>query len=126
MKLFLQTIMILMVLSVIGSCSDNGNDNYTTPTNLVGTNWKCSMAKAFDENLEYIILKYTSANGVEYWTKHKNVEFKRGWIGTYTISSDVIVIKGGDPEKTIPGTVKGVTMNLTLVDGTAPFTFILE
>lgn len=115
-----------MVLSVIGSCADNGNADYTTPTNLVGTNWKCSTVKALDENLEYIVLKYTSASGVECWTKHKNVEFKRGWIGTYTISSDRIVIKGGDPEKTIPGTINGVTMNLTLVDGTDPFTFILE
>ncbi|HET6556375.1 MAG TPA: hypothetical protein VFG54_03615 [Prolixibacteraceae bacterium] len=126
MKVFLNVLVILMTLFVVSSCSDDDKEDAQTPQNLVGTTWKCETMKLLDPDLEYVILKFTSATGVEGWTKYKEEEFKREWMGTYTVSGKAITIEEEEAGETFTGTISGVTMNLTVVEGIPPFTFVLQ
>lgn len=126
MKAFLNVMMILMTLFVVSSCSDDDKEDVQTPQNLVGTTWKCETMKLLDPDLEYVTLKFTSDTGVEGWTKYKEEEFKREWMGTYTVSGKTITIVEGVAQETLTGTISGVTMNLTVINGVPPFTFILQ
>lgn len=118
---------LLMLLIVTGSCSKDENDtDFTTPSNLVGTTWKCSTDLDWDEDLEYLTLKFTSTTGVEGWSKYKNRDFQQDWIGTYTISGKTITIDEGELEETIIGTINGVEMNFPNADGDGYLTFTLQ
>lgn len=126
MKALLNVLVILMTLIVVSSCSDDDKEDVQTPQTFVGTTWKCETMKLLDPELEYVTLKFTSATGVEGWTKYKEEEFKREWMGTYSISGKVITIVEDEGQQTLTGTISGVTMNLTVMEGIPPFTFILQ
>lgn len=127
MKTLLYMLFLLMLLMATGSCSKDENDPvYTTPSNLVGTTWKCSTDLNWDEELDYLILKFTSTTGVEGWSKYKNTALQQDWIGTFTISDKTITIKEGELEETITGTINGVTMNLSNVLEEGYMTFTLQ
>lgn len=125
MKAFLNVLVIFMALFAVSSCSDDKED-VQTPQNLVGTTWKCETMTLLDADLEYVTLKFTSATRVEGWTKYKEQEFKREWMGTYTISGKAIAIVEDQAQQTFTGNISGVTMNLTIVPGVPPFPFVLQ
>lgn len=126
MKAFLNVLVIMMTLFVVSSCSDDDKEDVQTPQTFVGTTWKCETMKLLDPDLEYVTLKFTSATGVEGWTKYKEEEFKREWTGTYTVEGKTITIVEDVVQETFTGTINGVTMNLTIMEGIPPFPFILQ
>lgn len=126
MKRFLNVWVILMILVAVSSCSDDDNEGVQTPQDLVGTAWKCETMQLLDPELEYVTLKFTSSTTVEGWTKYKEEEFKREWMGTYTVSGKTITIVEGEGQQSLTGTINGVNMSLKVMDGIPPFTFTLQ
>lgn len=125
MKTLFRALLLLTVLVITSSCSEDPADN-TTPSNLTGTTWKCSTGLTWNADLEYLILKFTAVTTVEGWSKYKNMAFQRDWTGTYTISDKTITIDEGDRDEIISGTINGVSMNFPNADGTGTLTFTLQ
>lgn len=126
MKILLRAVLLLMIGVMVGSCSKDKNQVPDTPMSFQGTTWKCSAGLDWNENLEYLTLKFTSSTAVEGWSKYKDTALQRDWIGTYLITGDTIRMDEGVNGEKLTGTMSGINMIVTNEGETDYLTFTLQ
>ena len=79
-----------IVAVIITSCSKDETVDFTKQENLSGTTWKSTTGTAWNEDMEYAVLIFTSSTAVEVWTKYIGEGEQKQWAGSFTISNDRI------------------------------------
>jgi len=124
MKILFRTILLLVLVVTVGSCSKEKDEPEISL--LSGTLWRCTTDLNWDENLENISLKFTSETTVEGWSKYKNTDQQQDWKGTYTLTGMAVTIEAGATEETLTGTISGVNMVVSNKGETNYLTFTLQ
>lgn len=126
MKTLFRIVLLLMMAVSMSSCSQDNDQPIPEVSILYGTTWKCNTNLVWDENLEYLSLKFTSATTVEGWSKYKNRVLQQDWQGTYTLTGTDVTIEAGATKEIITGTISGVTMVISNMGEINDLTFTLQ
>ncbi len=109
---------ILIATISFTSCKKDKDTDYTNPADLSGTTWKYVDNEGVE--IEYALLKFTSATTVEGWTKESDEADQKDWTGTYSITNSTISITWNDGSFT--GIIDGETITATIEDLVLIFT----
>jgi hypothetical protein len=102
---------VLISLFLAISCKKDEVVDYTIPANLVGTNWKCTLATSEHNDVEYATLKFTSATEFENWIKVVGLGEIKDIAGSYTIEKDTITFNLGE-NGLLQGSIIGTKISL--------------
>jgi len=117
--------LIFISLAIIAFMAVSCTDDYTDPSKLSGTSWKCTDAAGW-QDYEYILFKFTSETVVEQWAKMPGTAEEFIARATYKFSGKTLNIYNEDLEVVGTITIDGTTMKYTVPGYTEFSTFIKQ
>jgi hypothetical protein len=111
-KSFLRITMIVLIsLFLAISCKKDEAVDYTIPTNLAGTAWKCIPVTSGHNDIEYATLKFTSTTKFQNWIKVIGLNETIDSEGSYTIDKNTITFDMGT-DGIVQGTINGTAISI--------------